>query len=172
MSFLDSIPLDPEEVRKSIMQTAEDRKNNPEICICGHAARAHTSHAKSTSAVHATFRNRGEEKCFPLRQMCPCTEFRAVVKTRDTRNFTFKTTGAYNGHALFKGILHSIDKASSVEPIPATGWVCDSCGSTENVGPVPINSDKMVAEEPTQRNYLLCEACYKRAIEGTLFTSV
>lgn len=165
--ILDGMMLTPALVEQSIREAKEGRGRNPEVCICGHPARSHSSKAKMDSPVHRAFKDLGVEKCFPARQQCPCIGFRGVVKSSDVRLFVFKTTGSYERHALFKGIFTAREKGLELEKIG--DWNCDTCGSTERVGPVPVDNSKREAAGPTPRTFLLCAECVEKLRRGELF---
>ena len=148
-------------------------KADPRICVCGHNARSHASQGVEDSPLRDLFESRGVEACSPARQTCPCNAFRAVAESDNVRLFIFKTTGAYNSHALNKGISAAIKKGVDVRQIG--DWACDACQRTlavdnVKVGPVPLDSRQREVFAPGEYNLLLCGDCATLLRRGELFS--
>lgn len=158
---------DAEEIEKGLAKNKAARSSDPRICACGHNARSHASQAANDSPLRALYDARGLETCNPGRMTCPCKSFDAVAECSDVRLFLFKTTGAYSGHALSRGIKQAIDKGVEVKPIG--DWNCRACGSSAGgVGPVPI-TEKREVEGPGDFTLLLCAGCVDLLRRGQLF---
>lgn len=170
MSILDHMLFDAEAVQAEMNRQKSARVANPDICICGHSARSHSSHARLENLIHEAFRAQGVTRCLPGRQTCPCVEFNGVLRVSDVRGFICKTTGPYSAHALTKGILGLTAKGGQAEMIGV--WSCSGCGSQEKVGPVAITQTGKESLEPSPINYMLCVDCLVRLRVGTLFTDV
>ena len=164
---LEFFGINPEEVAASLERDKADRKGDPRVCACGHGARSHSSHALRSNILQQSLREAGEDRCLPNRQTCPCDGFRAVLTTGDIRLFRYRTSGAYNDHALAKGIRSAIEKGVAVSPI--SEWRCDFCTRTDSVGAVPVNKYGKEVSEPGLKNFLMCPEHVRLLRVGELF---
>jgi hypothetical protein len=162
--------LDQDEIERALAREVALRTGVPEVCICGHAARAHSSNARADNLLHRSFREAGQDRCMPGRMACPCEGYRGVVRADSVRGFLYRTTGAYGSHALSKGIANALGKGLKVEPLGV--WSCDMCGGLDKVGPVPVTRAGRESYEPQPKNFLLCAVCVERLRLGTLFTGI
>lgn len=138
------------------------KKEQSQICACGHAARHHTSH--SDSDIHQALALSGRFSCMPGRMVCPCQEVVPVAETSDTRNFMHKTTGAGERHAFSKGVAQAIGKGGTVAWLPSAA--CKMCGTVEGLQPVSLTSSGHELDRPGPMNVLLCGDC-RTKLRGT-----
>jgi hypothetical protein len=125
----------------------EDR--DARICVCGHPVRSHTGYP-------------GSQLCKPAKMECPCREAVGVLTAQDTRQFLWATTGAGPRHALFKGVLASIEKGKTWEWIEGAQRcrVCEE--ETEKVIPAAVTPHGGVVQRPEKMNGLLCPECFRK----------
>jgi hypothetical protein len=168
--LLAKMGITPEEVQAAVEKSKNERKADPRVCACGHGARSHSSNARRENLLQMSLKENGEDRCIPGRQACLCSGFREVVNTDDIRIFKFRTTGAYDLHAISKGIAKCVTTGVRVEAsIP---WQCDFCDRTDSVGMVPITKAAKEAEAPGYKNFLMCPEHVRLLRVGELFTKV
>lgn len=151
---------------EDVKQGAEARKNlrqrNGGVCICGHAAGAHSNYAPEGHPDHATAIYNGTSKCIPSRVVCACTEYHEVLIAEDLRQFRHSTKGPGIDHALALGLAASRDKDKKVE-WKSGELVCFVChqGPDEGVAvsPVAFLPNGAEANKTTDKNELVCHPC-------------
>lgn len=114
------------------------------VCLCGHGVGRHTSTG-------------GVVWCKPARMDCPCKKIRPVLEVEDSRPFLRKTAGGGAMHALVRGISALVSSGKRAD------WIvdleCDKCGGSDEVVPVPVTRNGVVADEATGYDALLCVGC-------------
>lgn len=130
------------------------------ICICGHPMAYH--HGADEDPYLAAAGLSTKPSCRPLSMDCPCEEARAVILTRNTRAFLYKTTGNTPAeHALRQGITNANKKHARTEWfVPLACDRCEQESTVENrVNPVGISPLGRISAEPAAVNKLLCREC-------------
>lgn len=130
----------------------EARKRDGRICSCGHPVKHHTKTSD------------GYISCKPGRQFCPCEMLAPVIKVPDTRYFMRRSQGNGARHALSMGIHAAIKANTKSEDLME--WLVPPVCQNPNCGnegvklyPTHITAERVVMDEPTKFNVLLCDDC-------------
>lgn len=150
---------------EEVATAAANRKINQRnggVCICGHAAGAHSHYAPAGHPDHEAALREGRSTCIPSKIKCDCLEYQQVILAEDLRQFRFSTKGPGIDHALAQGLAASLDKGKKTEWAPGV-LQCVSCKQGPEVGvklsPVAYHPDRSEAYAGTSINVLICQEC-------------
>lgn len=145
------------------LRSAQRHRRNPGVCVCGHAATAHTENVKpGVSAAHDAVRDAGHRTCAPSKHVCPCPGYVEALKTQDTRRFRYATRGPGGDHALMMGIMSAMTHGMSVDWNPDVCCSkCEASRMTAGVSLTIIAYDKLWRESKTATdfNVFMCNTC-------------
>lgn len=150
-------PDDVERVLKAIEAGANGSPNR-QVCVCGHAAAAHTDYASARSTTHNTLRDQGQKACTPGNGWCECQNFVWVLSCSDTRLFRHATKGPDEMHALRLGTISARSKHKTIEFNPDLKcFLCpEGSGKGVRLYPLALTRSGYESRVPTQYNTLLC----------------
>jgi hypothetical protein len=149
-----------EEGQKAIAEHKANHsgRNDIRICVCGHLAGAHTSH--SPDPARRKMAELGMYDCRPSRMVCPCEEFKPVLRAKEPRRFVRKTQGLGPLHALGQGIQAAVEHGVDIEFLEGEGEKCHGCGAEGvTVMPVALDARGVISDMPQKLNLLLCRDC-------------
>lgn len=157
------------EMAEAALIKAQRRRRNGGVCICGHAATAHTEFVpEGTSGVHDAARLTPEgATCAPSKHVCPCTKYQQVLEAKDVRRFRFATTGPGADHALMKGVVAAFQ--SEVDLWWDNDVECISCKLGmltvgAQLAPVAYDKQWFEAKGPTDLNVMICVDCRDKIV--------
>lgn len=165
-NIFDRLGYKPEDINEAIRLAAEaatrvkEAARDDRVCVCGHAAKAHTS--ESDSDYHKEVARRGGFKCKPSVMVCPCVDFYPVLTSTNVRKFLYKTQEGQNLHALTRGIQACLDgvKAGTIQVDWIEGVRCAVCKRTDGAFiPIAVDMKGNEVDKPSPLNAIIHPEC-------------